>query len=700
MALKHAMGSKSFPFIYAFSDLNTIYLHFSGSDAPEPSTPSGEQRFATVRKSYTLPHNMNSAASTPSHVLSPRKRKDLSNFFGLHDDGKGSPSKNVIAAVAMQNLPAENCNEKIEKYLGIKQQPEVNNPPQKPEVPASTRRPRPKSLHGLGGSLSISTAPKAVQSPLAPALNKTLARLQNFNNMAKSAPTTPDTTVPNFPASNLNFEVNGGHHTIAGASPRRRNLANFLGGLKKGNSVQQAHWNSSNNNSSDRGRNHNSKQSHKHQEQQQQQQPQPQKPQQPTSILKKQSNLSKSTPMDLEIEPAKTPLTSAKQTEARNWQSSEGLNTPTGGGGVSGGGTPNSGCPTPVKQPPPLHGLVLRVAHGRSASDERRSSLVGNGGSITPGPGGGPPLSFHLNSSSASNSPYHTIGSLGRGRSPTSRGYHTSSLQRGGLGPISKARAGQFSKQQQLTQQQQQHRPIMARSATLDDLEPMTGMPNGSHYEPVMWVQRSGSRCCHTCCCGQMRNYTSGQPPAFGHHFPSHQQQPRFETLPVVPYGGHRGGRGGQPAQPVWPRDFRSHSVVYEHYQVPLQSLHPAPPHQQDSIYLSMNSRKGSRVVIPVNGTNDSLASQPQFNGGHAVQTGNAPQSAGNDLMMKLRESSVDPEYAVYETAASASTSGNLVTSKVVSMGSKTCISVNESPANISTDVSTQAIVHTETQKH
>ncbi len=89
-----------------------------------------EPRFATVRKSHTLPHGMNSVASTPT-VLTPRKRKDLGTFLGLNDDGPGSPSKEVAQNVAMQNLPRENCNEKIEKYLGIK-------------TSETQKRPRPK----------------------------------------------------------------------------------------------------------------------------------------------------------------------------------------------------------------------------------------------------------------------------------------------------------------------------------------------------------------------------------------------------------------------------------------------------------------------------------------------------------------------------------------------------------------------------
>ena len=152
-------------------------------------TKQEPMRFATVRKSYTLPHGMNngtsSVASTPT-VLTPRKRKNLNLFLGLTDEGPGSPTKEVAQSmaqsVAMQNLPQENCNEKIEKYLGINQ----NRP----------MRPRPKSLHGLSleRSLSIDTnRAKPVQSPQVAPLSKTLARLQKIkdSSSAKSAPTTP-----------------------------------------------------------------------------------------------------------------------------------------------------------------------------------------------------------------------------------------------------------------------------------------------------------------------------------------------------------------------------------------------------------------------------------------------------------------------------------------------------------------------------
>ena len=112
----------------------------------------------------------------------------------------------------MQNLPHENCNEKIEKYLGINQQQQ-----QQP------RRARPKSLHGISLERSLSVEqqrPKAVQSPQAP-LSKTLARLQKIKESAasiKSAPTTPDNFQPS-PASESN------------TSPRKKHLARFLGNV-------------------------------------------------------------------------------------------------------------------------------------------------------------------------------------------------------------------------------------------------------------------------------------------------------------------------------------------------------------------------------------------------------------------------------------------------------------------------------------
>ena len=469
-----------------------------------------QPRFATVRKSYTLPHGMNNAsgsnsvASTPT-VLSPRKRKDLSLFLGLHDEGPGSPSKEVAQAVAMQNLPQENCNEKIEKYLGINQQSS-----QQAES-LQTKRPRPKSL-GLERSSSIEQRPKRVQSPVAP-LSKTLARLQRIKESAdfisvaaKSLPATPATEV-----APLQAEVKQPKKPI----------------IKTENYKLQA-----------------------------------------------QSNLSKS--MDLDSNEVETP----SSIKDRSWQSNEGL-TNSGSGGLP---TPMEPMSPAIKKIMPSNGLILRVSHGgqpRSASDERK------------------------NCTSASNSPYHA--SLGRGAT-RSVAYNSSSLQRGGMGVITKNRYP--------------NKRMMPRSATLDDLEP----PHSPYYEPVMWVQRGGS--CHPCCC------------TYRHHHPAHTPN---GSLPRYP--NHYDFLPARQPSPAF-RDYRSSSVAFE-----------GPKVSTEPVYLSMTRTKRV-VVIPING---------------GVSAENVVQ-----IRQPLRESSVDyPEYMTLEG------------SKVVSMGNKTCISVNESSL-----VSTKAIVH------
>ena len=483
-----------------------IYGHSVSIKNPVYQTPSEaknepEPRFATVRKSYTLPHGMNnsaSVASTPT-VLSPRKRKDLSLFLGLHDEGPGSPSKEVTQAVAMQNLPQENCNEKIEKYLGINQANQLLL------ANSQGKRPRPKSL-GLERSSSIEQRPKRVQSPVAP-LSKTLARLQkikestDFISVAKSLPATPniEVSVPNM---------------------------------------------------------------------------QPKKPILKESKLQAQSNLSKSMDLDSKEE-------SPSSIKDRSWQSNEGLTT-SGSGGLP---TPMEPMSPAIKKIMPTNGLVLRVSHGqRSCSDERK------------------------NCSSASNSPYHA--SLGRGTSPRNVVYNSSSLQRGGMGVITKNR---YPKR------------MMPRSATLDDLEP----PCSPTYEPVMWVQRGS---CHPCCC----TYRHGHHPVV--HTPNgslpRYPNPHYDFLP----------RAQSPAF----RDYRSHSVAFE-----------GPNVSNEPVYLSMTRTKRV-VVIPING---------------GVSSENVVQ-----IRQPLRESSVDNPNALLEAASS---------SKVVSMGNKTCISVNESSL-----VSTKAIVH------
>ena len=489
-----------------------------------PVDNSIQPRFATVRKSFTLPHNMASAsvASTPT-VLSPRKRKDLSQFLGLNDEGPGSPSKDVVQSVAMQNLPSENSNEKIEKFLGINQ----NGPMLPPQV-QQPKRPRPKSLHGLDRSQSIDqerprVSPCGTQAPL----SKTLARLQKIKESsaaigAKSAPTTPDAP----------FDMT--------SSPSKRALKLF--GLGK------------------------------HQQ---------------GLLLKTQSSLSTSTPLDLEAKPeemASNIITEASDLKRdRSWQSNEGLST-SGSGGLP---TPMDPMSPAIKRIMPTHGLVLRVA----SQDEYASA----------------------NSNSASNSPFHA--SLGRGIS-ANKAYNTSSLQRGGLGTITKTRGAT-------------HPRKLPRSATLDDLEP--------YYEPVMWVQRGHP--CHPCCCaspyGQYRMPT--------HHAPSMEQHC---SLPRYP---HHASMPRRPLPPV-------------RYHQDYESLSVASP---EPVYLSMN-RRSKVVVIPINGGGGSVAATPT--------TPSKVVPVGS-----LRESSVDPEYVA------------LNGSKVLSMGNKTCISVNESNM-----VSTKAIVHQE----
>lgn len=66
-------------------------------------------RYATVRKSFTLPHNMNGSANPVTPTMNSQaanyKTKDLAKFLGLVDDGPGSPTKEVAQAVALQSLP-------------------------------------------------------------------------------------------------------------------------------------------------------------------------------------------------------------------------------------------------------------------------------------------------------------------------------------------------------------------------------------------------------------------------------------------------------------------------------------------------------------------------------------------------------------------------------------------------------------------
>ena len=543
-----------------------------------------QPRFATVRKSFTMSHVMERAASaagsasmasTPT-VLSPRKRKDLSQFLGLNDEGPGSPSKDVVQTVAMQNLPAENSNEKIEKFLGINQG--GGSPAAATAAPhdqQQSKRPRPKSLHGLDRSQSIDhqDRPKIISPNLpygqAP-LSKTLARLQKIKDSAKSAPTTPNVT------------------TSTESSPSKKALKLFGLGTSNSNKIQGG-------------------------------------------LLKTQSSLSTSTPMDLESKSNKnhpeitlTPTTSEMKRD-RSWQSNEGLTT-SGSGGVP---TPMEPMSPAIKRIMPHHGLVLRVASSSSTDDHYNNST-----------------------NSASNSPFHA--SLGRGGitnrplpsaatsgCATTTPYNTSSLQRGGLGTITKSRGGP---------PQQYHPRKLPRSATLDDLEP--------YYEPVMWVQR-----CHPCCCNQYN------PAARIPHTPTMEHG----SLPRYP-GHHHGSMPRRPLPPV--RQYEPQQQQQHH-----PATAAAPP---EPMYLSMNRRKV--VVIPINGGGSTTSGGPGSSG-TPTTTPSKVVPIGN-----LRESSVDLDN-YHNNAGSTGGTNNVVPldagSKVLSMGNKTCISVNESNM-----VSTKAIVH------
>ena len=186
-------------------------------------------RFATVRKSFTLPHNMSgSAATTPTvpqaGTLQSQKTKDLSKFLGLIDNGPGSPSREVAQAVAMQNLPQHlrsptNEGKKVEKFLGISSDNHESRP-----LPNEPKRARPKSLGIVAGQLlerrasqdesskKVSSIGNGDSNPAT--LNRTLARLQRYYSTdSRSVPTTPEYN----PA--LCFPT----------SPRKKNLSKFLG---------------------------------------------------------------------------------------------------------------------------------------------------------------------------------------------------------------------------------------------------------------------------------------------------------------------------------------------------------------------------------------------------------------------------------------------------------------------------------------
>ena len=88
-------------------------------------------RFATVRKSFTLPHNISgSAATTPTvphataGTLQSQKTKDLAKFLGLIDDGPGVPSPEVAQAEATSGW-IETSSAKVARPRSISRQASV-----------------------------------------------------------------------------------------------------------------------------------------------------------------------------------------------------------------------------------------------------------------------------------------------------------------------------------------------------------------------------------------------------------------------------------------------------------------------------------------------------------------------------------------------------------------------------------------------
>ena len=222
----------------------------------------------------------------------------------------------------------------------------------------------------------------------------------------------------------------------------------------------------------------------------------------------------------------------------------------------------------------------------------------------------------------------------------------------------------------------------MPRSATLDDLEP----PN-AYYEPVMWVQRPagvggarGGGGCHPCCCSQQYRFPTAQQ-CHGTTASLNGSLPRY-------HHPHAGGIGVQNQDYIYAttdynnrstqppslppssimREFRSHSVASDHHN---------NINSDQQVYLSMTRTKRV-VVIPINNMQESNNSK-----NHVVQI---PLTATSDGSSTSASAS---EYATSSAAKAGCIVNGDPTSKVVSMGNKTCISVNESSL-----VSTKAIVH------
>lgn len=472
----------------------------SAQTGPPPLPP----RFATVRKSFTLPHNMSGHTSNAKadECLQGQennaKTKDLSKYFGLHDQGPGSPSKETAQMVALQNLPLslsrldEQKKRNLEKFFGIQntlQNLEQHRLGQRegtivvsnngaelgvsgPKLPSFLTLPKTTSYqngqHQDGSSLALnspngmSTNPRSRPNSLGFRMDHSSLEPALDNNNSITAPPARF-RANNFRAFNKTLsrltalEPGENSRSLPTTpdyppeldSPRRKNLAKFLGlgnftpsspttpgpmGLPLGSPARAS-----------------SQERQGHQG----------LPPPPSNGILKKSALSNSTPMDLECGDDELTCTSSS---SMRWQSNDGLATP---GSLQGGCTPS--FLTPMGSP-----RIFGPKHTLNSSCNQ---------SICDVPSCGPKQS-------------NSMFSIALATNPNSSSFHTGSLQRGPLQcpmqPDSTRGARSCSLQRGSTLQATQppklnrrQQKSMTRSATLDDLE-------WQRTQPVVWVNNSG----------------------------------------------------------------------------------------------------------------------------------------------------------------------------------------------------------------
>ncbi|TRY71121.1 hypothetical protein TCAL_15039 [Tigriopus californicus] len=479
--------------------------HHHGLLSAQMGPPPLPPRFATVRKSFTLPHNMSGHTATAKvgegtaeGQENNAKSKDLSKYFGLHDQGPGSPSKETAQMVALQNLPLslsrldEQKKRNLEKFFGIQNTLQNLEQHRRGQHEGTIVVSNNGAELGVSGSKlpSFLTLPKTTLYQNGQHQDVSSPTLSNTNGMSTNPRSRPNSlgfrmdhssldpaldnnnvTPPpvrfranNFRAFNKTLsrltalEPGENSRSLPTTpdyppeldSPRRKNLAKFLGlgnftpsspttpapmGLPLGSPARVC------------------TQGHQG------------LPPPPTNGILKKSTLSNSTPMDLECGNDELTCTSSS---SMRWQSNDGLATP---GSLQGGCTPS--FLTPMGSPRifgPQHTTLnpcnQSICDVPSCGPKQSNSMF----SIA--------LATNPNSSSSFSS-FHT-GSLQRGplqyplQSDSTRGARSCSLQRG-----STLQATQPPK---LNRKQEKS---LTRSATLDDLE-------WQKTQPVVWVNNSG----------------------------------------------------------------------------------------------------------------------------------------------------------------------------------------------------------------